>query len=591
MAGLKFTIDEIPAPGKSPAPHVVCLGAPAGGLPGDASRLTLLDPGSEETMAEAASLNPALFAHGLVVCTSSKAFARHPREVVRLQKLLAFLHTKFVAYPKGSAKIPDPLNLRDESQTHEYSHELNRLRNMPLLLDAPLAEKLAAARIGLPALICMPGPSLAGLGPHIRDIAKGHLVIAIARTLPFLRAHGVTPDIVVQLDTHPGQRHFYAPGDDFSHSVLIALSLAPVSAIAARFFRVFFMESFDLVALPNPYRMRESWLSSLLSCLGAAETAHAPRVLMAGCDLSFRGNDVYCTADKSDDRASCPPAEPHHGPMELHGGKAILADNQGRRVHTRLGYLATAVEAELFAADIARTTGAAFFNLSREGILSPEAFPFLSPEEAASAPAIDREAFLGAARSAYARKERVDFEGLFREYDAGVRRAALDRTIMSCLKVATNEEATAANPYFRYVAAQPLLAQGASRDDLLDAARRLTEKLHDACELARAAAAMHLAHARGQPVPVLCLGEEEAELSSRLARFRPDFEWRFVGLRDPGTSRPAPSSGAIAVTNLSAWLSRQAVALLSRGVREEYGYAYTILERPNVVLAESLPLP
>jgi|GEM_PF-3589388 len=591
MAGLKFTIDEIPPPGEGPAPHVVCLGAPSLGLPGDASRLTLLDPGSEESMIEAISLNPALFAHGLVVCTSSKAFARHPREVVRLQKLLAFLHTKFVAYPKGSAKIPDPLNLRDENQTHEYSHELNRLRNMPLLLDAPLAEKLAATRIGLPALICMPGPSLAGLGPCVRDIAKGHLVIAIARTLPFLRVHGVTPDIVVQLDTYPGQRHFYAPGDDFSRSVLISLSLAPVSALAARFHRVFFMESFDLAALPNPYRMRESWLSSLLSCLGAAETVHAPRVLMAGCDLSFRGNDVYCTADTPDAPASCPAADPHDGPVEIHGSEAILADNAGRRVRTRLGYLATAVEAELFAADIARTAGTAFFNLSREGILSPEVFPFLSPEDAAGAPAIDREAFLGAARSAYARKERVDFEGLFREFDAGTRRAALDRAIMSCLKVAANEDAVTGNPYFRYVRSQPLLAKGASRDDLLDAARRLTEKLHDACELARAAAAMHLAHTRRQPVPVLCLGEEEVELSARLSRFRPDFKWRFVGLRDFGASRPAPSGGALELKNLGVWLSRQAVALVSRGAREEYGYAYTILERPNVVLAESLPLP
>lgn len=591
MAGLKFTIDEIPAPGEGPAPYVVCLGAPSGGLPRHVTRLTLLDPSSEQSMVEAAALDPALLAHGLVVCTSSKAFARHPREVVRLQKLLAFLHTKFVAYPKGSTKIPDPLNLRDESQTQEFSHELNRLRNIPVLLDAPLAEKLAATRIGLPALICMPGPSLAGLGPHIRDIARGHLVIAIARSLPFLRAHGVTPDIVVQLDTHPGQRHFYAPGDDFSRSVLISLSLAPTSQLAARFHRVFFMESFDLVALPNPYRMRESWLSSLLSCLGAAEIVHAPRVLMAGCDLSFQGNAVYCTSEASIDRASCPPAEPHEGPVEIDGGTAVLADNQGRRVRTRLGYLATAVEAESFAEDIARTTGTAFFNLSQEGILSPEAYPFLSPEEAASAPAIDREAFLGAVRNAYARKERVDFERLFREYDAGAKRAALDKTIMSCLKVAANDAATAANPYLRYVASQPLLAKGASRDDLLDAARRLTEHLHDACVLARAAAAMHLAHTKGQPVPVLCLGEEEAELSARLGRYRPDFEWRFVGLRDPDTLRPAPSGGAIAVTNLSAWLSRQAVALLSRGVREEYGYAYTILEQPNAVLAESLPLP
>ncbi len=50
------------------------------------------------------------------------------------------------------------------------------------------------------------------------------------------------------------------------------------------------MDSFNMNLLPNPARLRESYVSTLTACLGLAEALWAPEAYVAGVDLSFAGD-------------------------------------------------------------------------------------------------------------------------------------------------------------------------------------------------------------------------------------------------------------------------------------------------------------
>ena len=74
----------------------------------------------------------------------------------------------------------------------------------------------------------------------------------------------------------------------------------------------------------------------------------------------------------------------------INGDEIELSDISGKRTCTKIRYLATAVEAELYAEDIQRTTGTSFFNLFGQGILSEKLFPGVDVDAVLNFPELDR---------------------------------------------------------------------------------------------------------------------------------------------------------------------------------------------------------
>ncbi|MBU1041835.1 MAG: DUF115 domain-containing protein, partial [Proteobacteria bacterium] len=414
---------------------VVCLGRPKTipQLPKD--RLLVLYRVDEAALGRIAALDPRRMTKGVVVVASREENSRDPRMMLRAQKLLAYLFVKYVDMPLSSTRIPDPARLRPANTPPEFPHMLNIFRNTPLHLQHCLVDKLRDKAVGMPCLLLLPGPSLELVREHLPELSRRYLIITISRVLPFLRSCGVLPDVLVQLDTVPLQEHFHHENDLFPNTVLLSLSLAPVRSFASRFRRVFFIDSFNLSVLPNPARIRESWLSSMLACLGVAETLHAPEVLLVGVDLRLMGHSVYVSEQKDHE-----PAPLSTDPMTtLPGGGLATVDMNGRLAYAPLQYFAMAAEAEMFAREITAAQGAVFRNLSPWSLLDPEVCAPMSFEQALAAPALDKADFLDKADQAAAMQEHVHLDELCAAYTGALEDARHSRDIMACLRCTDQE--------------------------------------------------------------------------------------------------------------------------------------------------------
>ena len=537
-----------------------------------------------QTLEQIRCLDLRRMAGGLHIVTSSAEHERRPREVLRAQKLLIFLFMKYVNLPSRSTRIPDPLGLRPAEAPPEFLHLLNRYRNTAFHLQHPLADKLQAQRVGLPCLLLMPGPSLARIEPHCAELAKRYLILTISRVLPFLRRVGVTPDILVQLDTVPIQQHFHRPGDSFPESVLLALSLAPIRGFAPGFRQLFFIDSFDRSVLPNPFRVRESWLSSLLACLGCAETLCAPNVLLAGADLRLCGESTYYSESPAGPDAA---HSPYTLPLETAGDRVTLADANGRHARTTLQYLATAAEAEMFARDIQASTGTVFRTLSPWSLLDQEVFAPLDVADALAAPPLDRAAFLAKADAAAAMPERINLRSLRALYSRNLAEAKKHRDLVACLRL-SDPEALRQHPCTRYVEANIpwFRPEGAENREAM--AGNLASELYDAARFARNVASLHLTASTGAALTLLCTAEEEAEALERLKAARPGWSWRCLGARVPDTGRPEPSGGALELRVLADWLRSRDVVVVAPGFAREYHYVLSLADDDNRVSLEEL---
>ena len=308
---------------------------------------------------------------GISLHIDSVTYHAHSRNVKVLQGFLAFWFMKYIWLPLHSVQIPDHLGLRKESK-EDFIHEINKLRNQDLLLTHPLADKIRKAGKGFPAILLMPGPSLSNITGKLKALAEKAIIICISRTVGFALQEGVEPDLVIQLDCHCLQQRLF-PEQHFQDTTLLSLSLAPISGFAKNFRQVFFTDSFDLEVLPNSYRPKESWLSTFLLCLGAAETLELESLYVFGSDLSYQNKDAcyYNTTDGAIDNAT-------HVEQEfitaIRNGEFITCDINNTPVSTTLQYFATAFEAEMFAQEIMQSAGTHFYNASSSGILSPEMF-------------------------------------------------------------------------------------------------------------------------------------------------------------------------------------------------------------------------
>lgn len=579
----RAVIDDIPA---TTGQLVVCLGRPAAMPALSAERLLVFDRVDARALGQISRLDPRRMARGLVIVTTRAEHTRDPKAALQAQKLLALLFVKFVEMPAQSTRVPDPLGLRGQNAPPEYLHLLNRWRNTPLHLRHPLVDKLAAENIGLPCLLLLPGPSLALIKDHLPELARRCLLVTISRALPFLRARGVEPDVLVQLDTVPMQEHFHHPDERFPHAALLSLSIAPVHNFAPRFRRTFFIDSFDLSLLPNPARLRESWTSSLLACLGALEALAAPRALLCGADLRVLPASMYYDEGEGCAAALCGlPA--HAAPLTCENGVAVLADGQGRRAETPLQFFAAAAEAELFGRAIGETRGTAFCNLSPASLLDREVFAPISLEEALAAPELDKTPFLDKIDRAGAKAEPVDLPALCARYATDLEQAKHGRDLFTCLRVA-DPDALGQHPCHAYVAAnlpwfRPVGAAGVAR-----CAGNLTEELCAAARFARNVAALFRRAAAGEALPVLVTEEEEADVLARLTVMRVGWTWRPIGLRTLAGGRPEPSGGAVDLAALDGWLRQQDALLLAPGCAREFHYALSLLQNDNILPVEDL---
>jgi hypothetical protein len=572
-------IDDVPEVSEQ---FVVCLGRPdqLPSLPQE--RLLVADTVDEAALDRISHLDPRRMGAGLVVVTTRAEHARNPRNVLRAQKILAFLYAKFVELPVKSTRIPDPMGLRPEDTPPEFLHLLNKYRNTPFHLQHCLVDKLRDKAIGMPCLLLLPGPSLQLLKDQLPELSRRYLVVTISRVLPLLRECGVTPDVLVQLDTVPLQEHFHHPDDRFPNSVLLSLSHAPIRSFAPRFRQLFFIDSFDLSVLPNPSRLRESWLSSLLACLGATEALHAPKVLLAGVDLRLLGNNIYYSEDGDSLNA---PLQTE--PLTSCADKLFTSDVSGREARTTLQFFATAAETELFARAINANIGTTFHNLSPWSLLDPEVCQPMTTEQALASPELDKSSFLDKADQAAAIKERVLLEALRTQYAKEFEEAERSHGILACLRFA-DPEARQTHPCYRYAVANFPWFRPAGADNLAQVAENLASELRVVTRFARNVAALHCQAAKGAAVPVLCTAEEEEETVACLNRLRPGWSWRCMGIQTLNCGRPQPSSGAVELAVLHDWMRFQKVLVVAPGCAREFHYALSLIGSDTSVALEDL---
>ena len=238
MKGLTTCVDALPA--HIGQEHVLFLGAPEQTPDLPPERVTVLAPVDRGLLHRIGTLDFKAFADGLIVVVVSREYSRHPALMDEVQRLLVFMFCKYVVYPKSSMKIPDPLGLRKEASL-DWTHEINKCRNMAYFLRCPLVDKLAGIKAGLSVLLCLPGPSLKELAGILPVLARKFLVVCLARSLPFCLEQGVEPDFIVQLDTHHRQRHFYPAGRSLPDTYVAALPLSPIHAVANRVRGIFLL--------------------------------------------------------------------------------------------------------------------------------------------------------------------------------------------------------------------------------------------------------------------------------------------------------------------------------------------------------------
>lgn len=338
-------------------------------------------------------LPPSILRHGVHFLVATAALTTHGAMLRRMQRHVLCVYIKYVRYPSISVEIPDEAGVRPQNPPPNLLSIIRKAENTFLHLRHPLADRLSGLGRGTPLLLLLPGPTLRELGPHLPALQARCLVGTVSRGLEFCQQHGVAPDFLVQLDTLALQGAFFDASVDLSRTILLALSLAPVSSLARRVRAMFFMESFDLGILPSPFRVRESWLSSLLPCLGLAELLRASPVVLAGVDLSFpldagRYHNSHAKGAHAAPRSDADrPREPFIDDSRTN--ELEVYDRSGLLVATTLPYLATATEADEVMRDLSRE-GMTFRVAGNHGVLDAEVAPGVSVEEMLRWPLLDR---------------------------------------------------------------------------------------------------------------------------------------------------------------------------------------------------------
>ncbi len=511
---------------------------------------------------------PDLMLGGIAFVLPDSLTAQDAAVVVEIQKLFIYLHYKFVFFPRRSPSSADVLGVRNEPLP-DVMREINQLRNYPWLLGSPLSDKLADERIGLPVFILLPGPSSHEVYPRLKEIRKHCLIACLARTIHHCLDADVVPDIVIQLDTYQVQRNFYYNLPDMPETLLVPLSICPFHSYAGKFRGLVMMDSFNLDLLPNPARLRESYVSSLTACLGLAEILHSPQAILAGANLSD---------------SSGQPKHPYAGrsqgaqPVFILKGKHYVEARDGTPVGSREDFIPTAKEADLFAEAIAQSTGTRFYSTTDTTLLSRHWFPHMTLETIFQLPVIDRNAYLEIVDRALDVREEIDLiktrMGLLEQLQQliEVERIYLDGH--ATRDILESHQLTKAARRMR----NPIIPQGV---DHVGVAARLATMWRRALNDTRLLV-LGVANARrGKSVPMLCFSDEIEPLTTAMGRIIPKTQWKFVSI----ATRPYPrfKKGAVFKPNtVLSWMSTEQVVFASPRMMKEFDYIFSCAPEDNV---------
>ncbi|THB65112.1 MAG: DUF115 domain-containing protein [Desulfovibrio sp.] len=526
-------------------------------------------------------IDPKVMAHGVCFQLDKSDPSLDPEQVFALQKQLLHRYYKHAYFPSYSPATSDPHGMR-QTTSPELVREVNKMKNIPFILRYPLAEKLSRLQARVPALLLLPGPSLGEVLPHLPELAKRYAVIAVSRTLKACLENGVEPDVVVQLDTFLQQQRFYSDTPRLEQTILVPLSVAAIHTYAAKFRGVLFMDSFNQHFLPNPWRLRENYVSTLMACMGMAECFHAPKALVAGVDLAMTGGKAYQNSQGEGHSQDAPRF------LQADNGVLHMADRLGNHTTTQLRYLATAVEAENYARDIGAATNTRFHTLSNSGILDPVLFPHMDMAQALDSPLLDREALLQAMDQAMAEPEDVRLYKLKVECTKSVAALALNDVFLRSCQANKSREGLDTNPVWGFAAKERDFHLPDDHDLRLGFSIRMNQLWSESLASARNHVTARLMAQRGTPVPLVCLPDEMETLPQALADLFHGFAWRIMPMFDVAMDPASRTTESIPAGMLHPTLNDLDLSFVSTKAAEEYAYQFQVYGKDNLVFLREL---
>lgn len=377
---------------------------------------------SDSVLQAVKDLSPKVLENGVSLVINPETYEAEKKLVDAVQRHLAYLYVKYVVFPSQSFTIPDNYNVRKEEGVGSILREWVMAKNLPLHLRFPLCDVLKELKLNLPVLILLPGPSLAEVGPYLKEMRKKCIIVCVARSLAYCMDHDCPPDFVVHLDTDIKMQHLFPREDVFPESFLVSLSPANISEVYDKFAGIFFKDSFNLSALKNEFRLRESWLSCSISCFGMAEVLNASKVFIAGGDHSWAGVAVDISTGTTEDKKNSRvdfvgPIKvfsrfPDQGISKGSGFDVFeLPDVSGKRVKTAFNYFAIAEEINSIGKEF-WDRGVECCRISPDGILNGDIFPVAGTEDVLSLVDIDRKALLSQLFAIDVQNNKIDFQQL-----------------------------------------------------------------------------------------------------------------------------------------------------------------------------------
>lgn len=513
-------------------------------------------------------INPASLKNYFAFVLPESMSAQDATAVVEIQKVFIYLHYKYVYFPKNSLSTTDSFGVREEPLP-DAIREINQLRNLPWFVSAPIVDKLADERLGLPFFALLPGPSMQEALPRLKDIRERCLIVCLARTLRACLSAGVQPDIVLQLDTYQVQRNFYEGLPDMPATVLVSLSYCPLYPYANKFRGVVMMDSFNLELLPNPARLRESYVSSITACLGLAEVLHSKHAFIAGANLSYPlGRNEHPYAGRTG------------GPMPAYAidKSYFLEARDGTPIRVWDYFIATAREVEQFAADIRQTTGTQFYSTTESTLLSKRWFPQGGMEAVEALPAIDREAYLSSLDKVLSQREKVHTTRLRMEL---TRKLDEMRGVEAAYRggMASHEEL---EQFVLSKAVRKMRNPRLHGDvDHVAVATKVSSQWREALNNARLLAQAITLTERGKPVHLLCMESEVEELQGLLGKFIQGSKWKLATVLTPPFSAFGEAE-IVLVDDFYAWLGDKSVVFASPRMMKEYSYVMEYAPNDNI---------
>lgn len=539
-----------------------------------ASRLLRFADASPQTMSSIGAVDIREYARGIVLVVARKLAQSQYGEVRRIQKYLVFCFMKYVWFATQDSATPDPLGIGgDKGPLADLVYQVNVQENLEYLITHPRAQCLQKNTGSFPVLLLLPGDSLKKVGPHLEELSTRSLVICLSKTLEFCQQHGVTPDIVIQLDTHGQQKNYYPADMDLSGSWLVALSCAPACTYLDRFAGVFWIDTFHPGSYGNSYEMRNSWLSSLIPMLGAAELMRPSRLLVAGADLAYPAKPETPVLSDVENVGSVNGME---FPVRMIDGTTGTTGHQ---------FLATAYEAEVIASEFALNMGTVSFNLTQSGLLDPSVFEPKGPGGFGDLPTVNREAFQVMMARAWKEGQRPDANAINRWVHEQLKNARFLVRQATTLSVMDDPGAVKGNPLLSAAKLVSHLHPAPDDETQLFMSRKVLERYLAILEQ-RAAGFRLAAWARqGKEAVILGMLDEEVTLTAALRKRFPEMALTFK----PSWEQVAQGHPEYVMPRLlPKRLPKWAVVLMSRRYREAGDYLFSLLPMDNVLMAEDV---